>query len=297
MNDFDKYLKNKTAQDPTEIPESVKRRLEKTLDNLPESNNTAKNIRVFPRLAATAACFILVTLFLLPNLSPTYAQAVGQIPLLGDIVRVVTVRNYTYADSHRQMEINVPKVESDNKSADYINKDVGELTTTLVNRFYKELEVPENNGYGSILVDYETITNTENWFTLKVFVCETAGSSNTYYKFYHINKKTGSITELGDLFSTNEFSDVLVAEIKKQMQEQMASDENVSYWISNSGIGDDFAAVDADHNFYWNKNGELVIVFDKYEVAPGSMGTPEFVIAKEVFEGILKAEYKDAVKE
>ena len=97
------------------------------------------------------------------------------------------------------------------------------------------------------------------------------------------------------MFNTDKFSDILVAEIKKQMQEQMANDENISYWINNSGIGEEFATVSADHNFYWNENGDLVIIFDKYEVAPGSMGTPEFVIDKGVIRDILKSEFKDVI--
>lgn len=40
------------------------------------------------------------------------------------------------------------------------------------------------------------------------------------------------------------------------------------------------------------KDGNIVIVFDKYEVAPGSMGTPEFVIEKGSISDILKPEYR-----
>ena len=194
------------------------------------------------------------------------------------------------------MGIDVPQIEGeDSEAVDYINKDVSELTTALVNQFYKDLEITGNNGYGSIHVDYEATTNTDRWFTLKLSVSETAASSNTYFEFYHIDKKQGKIIELGDLFNTDKFSDILVAEIKMQMQEQMANDENISYWINNSGIGEEFATVSADHNFYWNENGDLVIIFDKYEVAPGSMGTPEFVIDKGVIRDILKSEFKDII--
>ena len=194
------------------------------------------------------------------------------------------------------MNIDVPQIEGeDSEAVDYINKDVSELTTALVNQFYKDLEITGNNGYGSIHVDYEATTNTDRWFTLKLSVSETAASSNTYFEFYHIDKKQGKIVELGDLFNTDKFSDILVAEIKMQMQEQMANDENISYWINNSGIGEEFATVSADHNFYWNENGDLVIIFDKYEVGPGSMGTSEFVIGRDVIKDILKSEFKDII--
>ena len=42
-----------------------------------------------------------------------------------------------------------------------------------------------------------------------------------------------------------------------------------------------------DQNFYINDENQLVIVFDEYEVAPGSMGTPEFVIPTEFLNGML----------
>ena len=290
MNDFDKYIKSEVAKEQTDIPDSVKNRIEQTLVDLPEKKPVKKQIRILPRIAASAACFVFIILFLLPNVSVTYAQALEQLPVIGDLVRVVTIRNYYYDDNHWKMDINIPQIESeDSKSVDYINKDVSELTTALINRFYEDLEINGNKGYGSLNVDYEVVTNTDSWFTLKLTVCQTAASSNTYFKFYHIDKKQGKIVELGDLFNTDKFSDSLVAEIKKQMQEQMANDENISYWINNSGIGEEFATVSADHNFYWNENGDLVIIFDKYEVAPGSMGTPEFVIDKGVIRDILKS--------
>ena len=296
MNDFDKYIKSEVAKEQTDIPDSVKNRIEQTLVDLPEKKPVIKQIRILPRIAASAACFVFIILFLLPNVSVTYAQALEQLPVIGDLVRVVTIRNYYYDDNHWKMDINIPQIESeDSKSVDYINKDVSELTTALINRFYEDLEINGNKGYGSLNVDYEVVTNTDSWFTLKLTVCQTAASSNTYFKFYHIDKNQGKIVELGDLFNTDKFSDSLVAEIKKQMQEQMANDENISYWINNSGIGEEFATVSADHNFYWNENGDLVIIFDKYEVGPGSMGTPEFVIDKGVIRDILKSEFKDFI--
>ena len=296
MNDFDKYIKSRVSQEQTNIPDSVKKRIEQTLVNLPEKKSVIRKFRILPRITATAACFVFITLFLLPNVSITYAEALEQIPVIGDIVRVVTIRNYFYADDKHEMDIDVPQIEGEEGEAvDYINKDVSELTTALVNQFYKDLEINGNGGYGSIHVDYEVATNTKRWFTLKLSVSETAASSNTYLKFYHIDKMQGKIVKLGDLFNTDNFSDVIVAEIKKQMGEQMANNENISYWINDSEIGEEFASVSADHNFYWNENGDLVIIFDKYEVGPGSMGTPEFIISKDVIKNILKSEYQSII--
>lgn len=294
MNNFEKYMKRKITEEQTDIPDSVKTRIEQTFVDLPEKKPAIKQIRILPRIAAAAACFVFITLFFLPNVSIAYAQALEQIPVIGDIVRVVTIRNYFYTDDRHEMDIEVPMIEGEDSDAiDYINKDVGELTTTLVNQFYKELEITNNSGYGSLHVDYEVITNTARWFTLKLSVSETAASSNNYFKFYHIDKERGKIIELGDVFNTDQFSDTLVAEIKKQMRKQMEADATIKYWINDEAIGEEFATVSVDQNFYWNASGDLVIVFDKYEIAPGSMGTPEFVIKRDIIEGILKNEFKN----
>ena len=48
-----------------------------------------------------------------------------------------------------------------------------------------------------------------------------------------------------------------------------------------------FKQISGDQNFYLNEEYDLVIIFDEYEVAPGSMGMPQFVIEQEVLEDIL----------
>ncbi|WP_334309184.1 RsiV family protein [Clostridioides difficile] len=44
----------------------------------------------------------------------------------------------------------------------------------------------------------------------------------------------------------------------------------------------DFESINKYQDFYFNKDGNLVISFDEYEVAPGYMGAVEFVIADKV---------------
>ena len=43
---------------------------------------------------------------------------------------------------------------------------------------------------------------------------------------------------------------------------------------------------------YWNDDGDLVIVFNKYDAAPGFMGTPEFTVKKSVLGDSLVPEYR-----
>jgi hypothetical protein len=73
------------------------------------------------------------------------------------------------------------------------------------------------------------------------------------------------------------------------MRQQMEADENVSYFIDSDMPEEDFQNVKEDQSFHFDEEGNLVISFDEYEVAPGSMGLVEFTVERSVFEAALKA--------
>ena len=99
--------------------------------------------------------------------------------------------------------------------------------------------------------------------------------------------------KLSDIAANDDFYSTVEAEIKRQMKQRMKKDSDAVYWVDSEDFGQNFEKLEADCNFYWNKKGELVIVFDKYEVAPGSMGTPEFTIGNSVTDKVIKPEYKN----
>jgi hypothetical protein len=296
MKDFDKEIKSKIQGEKIVVPINIHQRIENTLDSLPEITEKPKS-HIFQRISAAVACFVFVTLLLLPNVSTGYAEAASKIPVIGELVEVLTLRNYFYSDDRHEMNIDVLNISDAEakQAAERINMNIDELTHELVGKFYDEVEL-DDNGYGSIYVDYEIVTNSKEWFTLKLTVTQTSGSSNTYYKFYHINRKTGNYIELHDLFNSDEYRERITDNIKEQIEAQMKADKNKVYFSNDIIAGEEFVSIDKNQNFYINKNNNLVIVFDKYEIAPGSMGCPEFVINKNVFYDILKDEMKGIIK-
>lgn len=289
MNDFDKYIRELVQSEPVELPDNVKNKIESALESLPEEEMKVKPLGNYRRLYAIAASVVFIAIVLMPNLSVNYAQAISKIPVIGEFVKVITIRNYWYDDGRHELTVNVPSIEDeDGEAVLYINKDVNEMISGLIKQFYADIKVNGSSGYGSLDVDYEVLTNTEDWFTLKLSVCETAASSNEYHKYYHIDKSSGKIVALKDIFKNDKYKDVIEREIRRQMKSQKAQDDNVEYWDEESDVGESFTVIKDNHGFYWNKAGDLVIVYDKYEVAPGYMGTPEFVIKKNLIEDILK---------
>ena len=281
MNDyrFDEYVKALIAEEEIELPESVRERTEQTLTSLPLRMPKRKP-RIMRTVTSIAACMAILLLGVMPNISTAYATAVEDIPIIGDLVRVFTIRNYFYEDDRHELNAEIPEI-ADPKNEDagnLINKDIDELTSAVISKFYHELEISSGKGYGSVYIDYETLTNSEHWFTLKLTVSELKGSSDTFSKYYHIDRTTGAYVTFADLFESEDYA-WLEEIIVSQMKAQMSQDEGVSYWVEDSEVGEDFTALDGEQNFYFAENGSLVIVYDKYEVGPGSMGCPEFVIS------------------
>lgn len=292
----DKELKKILQDDTVKMDDDQKKRLDQFLEHLPEKEVVIEKEPVFgrntrKRYGWKAAFAMLAVFVILPNVNPTVAYAMYEIPLLGKLFEVVTVREYEYADETHEAEIKTPKIiveEAEAESVDKLNEESQRLVDQIIEEFEKNLE---EESYQGLYVDYEVLCDTEDWFTLKLSVSEVTVSSDQYFKFYHIDKVTGQSVQLSDLFITDEYIEAISEEICRQMNAQMnaSEDDTISYWTESEY--EDVKAcyvIDADQNFYFNEAGELVIVYDKYVVGPGSMGCPEFRVPQEIYGEYLK---------
>lgn len=304
MNYFDDKKIRKIVKDENiKIPKDYNLKIEEALNNLPEiedeklenNNNNEINDRKIrlpkiPKYAfniCLAACVF--TVVILPNVSKKACYALEQVPVLGSIVKVVTISNYFEEDGLTDIELSVPKVENDDNSKseanEKINDEVNELKDKII-RKYNEEKDPEL--HLSTSLSNEVIQNSKDWFTLKLTITESAGSTDVVYKYYNVYKPEDRIINIKDMFINDEYKKILSEEIKRQMIERMNNDESVIYWLDEEQDKWSFREIDDDQNYYFSKDNNLVIVFDKYEVGPGSVGTPEFEIPKELYLKFLK---------
>lgn len=116
--------------------------------------------------------------------------------------------------------------------------------------------------------------------------------TNSYIKIYHIDKQSGKIVTLRDIFEEGaDYITPISENIKSQMKERMAQDEEQYYWLDEDTEAWNFENISPEANFYVNQKGKLTLVFDKYEVAPGYMGVVEFTIPTEILEPIVRSGY------
>ena len=290
MNFFeDRKIKKIARDEDIKAPDKYLKSVERTLNDLKNNEEKIKpiwsNIRKFNYAIAMA----MLMFVLLTNVSPKFAYAMQELPIIGDIVKVITIRNYFDKDGNSEIEMEIPNIKNDNNSQsqtnENVNEDVNQLTQNILDKFYAE-ENSEN--HLSIKVKSDVIENNKYWFTLKLTISELAASSDLKYKYYNIDKRTDEIVKLSDLFDDENYKKAISEEIKKQMVSRMEKDKDVVYWIDEENEEWNFNMIEDNQNFYLSNKGNIVIVFDKYEVGPGATGTPEFEINKQIYEKYLK---------
>ena len=144
-------------------------------------------------------------------------------------------------------------------------------------------------GYTATDISHTVIRDDEDMFILRFDATLNAGGSVNYSRYFTLDRQTGQILTLADLFlPESNYVFPISREIKAQMAEQMKAGE-ANYFLPGGIWSDEecFQSIEDDQSFYINNSGQLVIVFDEYEVAPGSMGMPEFVIPSSLLNGLL----------
>ena len=271
---------------------------------------TKRFVKMMKGIAVSAAV-LAATFIVLPNTTASVAYAMGQIPIIGQFIGVVTFRDYQYDSERNMADINIPEIWieepedgsvnapvdgifDDNvpaseldRTVEEINAEIREITDRLIAEFEEGMEMEGN--YQDIVVQSEVLLTTPSYFTLKLICYQGAGSGYQWNYYYTIDLNTGKRLALSDIFvEGSDYLGIISDNIKEQMREQMAADENVYYWLEDEIKEWNFVSITEDTSFYINANNYVVIGFDEGEVAPMYMGTVEFEIPNEVLDGIRR---------
>lgn len=308
MTEQEQLRQLKEEYENMKIPEAGRERLQAGIDRARMEKKRAEHAR--RRSAWTAVAAAAVVMIALPNTNMQIAHAMENIPLLGGFFRLVTVRQYNYSDENHDAEVELAQItygEDAGEGAsvgeaavgaaapkgtaagnvEAVNQDMEATVEELIRQFEDTLS---EEGYHGLHVSQEVVTDNDRYYTVKLSVLETEASGYEHNQFYTIDKQTGNVVTLEDLFAEgSDYISAISENIKTQMKEQMAADEGVIYFLDGDDMPEfNFQGITEQTNFYFNEKDELVIAFDEYEVAPGSMGAPEFVIPQEVTAAILK---------
>ena len=277
-SNFDARMRKRAKQERFPLPAGYEERVRAACEELREAPGKDRGVSL--RRWALGAAAALALFAAVPNASPAAAAAMADVPVLGAIVELVTFRRYTYDDGHRTADIAVPELRG-GEAAEEANDQVQAYTDQLIARFRESCREESGGEYYGLDASYSVVTNTDQWFTLRIDTTETQASSYQTSRFYHIDKTNGKVVTLRDLFREGaDYSAALSGEVRRQME--AAAGEDAVYFP------EELTAIGPEQNFYWSGDGELVLVFDEYTIAPGYMGMPEFTIPADVYESLLK---------
>lgn len=270
MNEFKEAREN---YDATPIPEELDQRVQAGIRQ-GRKNHRGRYVR--RTLGTAAACFVVVLGAL--NLSPA-----ADIPVLGGLFQVLTVRDFTDADSDRTVEVEQPAVTgsdyADAVSAriqEKVDEKIAEGEQLIAD--YKEAYFATGGteeGWAQhdnkVTVTYDIKSQTDT--TVSFVVSSAVSIANAYQEqtYYNLDLAAGRELTLQDLLGAD-WVNICNAAIRAQM----AAAEDPTVYFDESAGG--FATVDEATSFYINESGNPVVVFPPYTVAIGALGTVEFEI-------------------
>jgi hypothetical protein len=276
---------------PSELDFVVKKAFKKNGVNINERSNRFKGISILA--ASIAIAMVLLTVGV--NTNPIFAETLSKVPVVGSIVRVLTFKVFTVDEANFQASIKVPEIQGlENKDLqNSLNQKYLEENKKLYEQFMKDIEDVKALGDGHMGVDTGYQIKTDNDLILSIgrYFVNTAGSSSTTFQYDTIDKQKQILITLPSLFKDESYIEIVSQNIKEQMLHQIQTEEGSIYWVEggNSDIpaSEYFKTIAKDQSFYITDSGKLIISFNKYDVSPGYMGTPEFEIPTEVIGAIL----------
>ncbi len=271
---------------PENLDNIVKNSLSKSLNEKPAIWNRHKVLFRISSIAISTIILFIVSL----NLNQEWAIAASKVPVLGHFVEVVTWQSYEEDDEVSVLSVKVPKLESEeldnlnNRINNEIRMKISKLIEDAKKRAeeYKEAFIltggkEEEWHQLEINVDYDVRCNSNNILSFVIEKSESYASLYTEKLYYNIDLETGKDLKLSDLLGpsyierTNEI-------IINSINDRVKKGDMFFGYGDNEWTSEKFTSITENTKFYINDNEKVVIVFDKYEIAPGYMGFVEFTI-------------------
>lgn len=286
----------KKIYDNIVIPEELESRLLETLNNASKPAKKGQLIRFSRRAAATAAALLLCFTAGL-NTSQSFAMEASQLPVIGSIARVLTMRSYKTTDDTTTTKVDVPEIQvaADNKEVvnaiTDVNSEIESIVDTFTSQKYNEIAEYKAAFFATggteeewlehmidVNVNYEVKYQDDTKLSVLLDTWISYASFQQERHFYNIDLTTGKELTLTDLLGEDAYTYASEA-VLTQMKEKIAADPDVIFWgVSEDDTMNEFVGVDEETPFYINEAGNVVISYDKYEAGPGAMGIQEFEI-------------------
>ena len=275
---------------PKELSERVMAEVEKAGVRRNKKMAARRRYSMMKKTAAAAAAVAVVALGSLGlNHSTVFAEEMRGIPVIGSRARVLNVFSYQTETDSAGISVDVPGIEMISQEIKGMEKEVNREIYSFCRQYADEaLAGAEEYRQAflatggteeewlehkiSIKVWYEVKTLTDKYLSLVVMGSTNWNNAQNEAKYYTFDVDAGRWITLTDLLSAEE-QQAAKKDILSQM-EQRERETGMEFWK------EEWEGIEEDTKFYVNHAGNPVIVFERYEIAPGAAGQQEFEIAR-----------------
>ena len=239
-------------------------------------------------LATTFALFVVLL-----NTNESFAKAMEDVPIIGSIAEVFTVREYKEESEVELIDAKIPAIRNTGNTdlENRINYEISSKINEVLEEAKQRAEEYKNAVLTTggtmedfiptkINIDYEITYQDEKLISFVITKSESFASVYQEQYFYNIDIENGKELNLKDVLGTN-YKEIVDDEVIKQIEERITQDEeNNLYFTAEKG---GFSGIENEYqDFYINQDKKVTVVFQKYEIAPGYMGIQNFAIPNEI---------------
>lgn len=277
MNEF------KQARDEyesTPIPEELEQRVQAGIRQ-GRSAGRAKRHGFRWGIGVAAACVVMIGGL---NVSPTFAAAAADVPVLGGLFQVLTVRNYETVKDGIDYDVSVPEVEAGGALTEAVNAQIQERVDAHLAQAqadwdaYKEAflatggtEEELGDREMDVIIDYEIKAQTDTTVSFVVDFAEGWVASMQQRYCYNLDIANDKDITLADVLGED-----WVNICNTAVQAYIDQDTSGLFFTPEQG---GFTTVDDTTSFYMNEDGSVTLVFPEYAIAAGATGIVEIPVA------------------
>ena len=192
-----------------------------------------------------------------------------------DNAKLQLLKEKHYETEGTIVTVKIPHVV--NVKDDKVKKVINKLITQAIDDFtneFKEFDKEPNTEHKLIAdITFQNYYSDDKIISFSINATQIMADSYLQKKFYTVDLKTGEVYNI-EHFLGSDYQNIVKKSVQQQIAENKEKYPNLMYFdeaVNNLKITN-------EQPFNINKDNQVVVVFNQFEIAPGYMSLPEFII-------------------
>ena len=213
-----------------------------------------RRFSLLKRRIASAAAMVIVLFVTGLNTSEVFAREMNDIPVIGTLARIFTIRSYETETEDLKISVDIPSVEMIAEDLQGLEKEINEDIYAFCEQYAKEAEGRAKE-YRQAFLDtggtreeweeheitirvwYEVKAQTDRYLSMTVKGAESWVSAYSEERYYNLDMETGKWITLRDILG-DDYAGIVRRSILTQIKRRQA-EEGTNYWPDRwKGIDD-----------------------------------------------------------